>query len=180
MINLEQVKLLETKVAKAIDCIERLAGENASLRQSETELRTKLESYQKRNDELEVLVLRFKEDQGKIEDAILAALDRFNQFEEAVEKSLWDTGSKTASKESITSQQSAQIQPASSNAAGSNDGKVSFEIPLSSTETDDFLDDLDDEPEGINDDDIADPLDNTLEPLSTDSSPKKNGELDIF
>jgi peptidoglycan hydrolase CwlO-like protein len=95
MISLEQVKLLETKVAKAIGYVERVTGENARLLQSETvllqkeaELRTKVDSYQKRIDELEVLVMRFKEDQSRIEDGILSALDRLNQFEDAIEKSL--------------------------------------------------------------------------------------------
>jgi predicted nuclease with TOPRIM domain len=81
MLNLEQVKLLETKVANVIDHIRQVTGENATLRK-------KLEANQKRIDDLEVLVTRFKEDQGRIEDGILAALDRLNQFEDAVEKSL--------------------------------------------------------------------------------------------
>jgi FtsZ-binding cell division protein ZapB len=81
MVSLEQVKLLEAKVARAIDFVERVTGENAALRE-------KLDSYQGRIDELEVLVQRFKEDQGRIEDGILSALDRLNQFEDAIEKSL--------------------------------------------------------------------------------------------
>jgi chromosome segregation ATPase len=81
MVSLEQVKLLESKVARAIDYVERVTGENAVLQ-------GKLDSYQKRIDELEVLVQRFKEDQGRIEDGILSALDRLNQFEDAIEKSL--------------------------------------------------------------------------------------------
>jgi FtsZ-binding cell division protein ZapB len=81
MVSLEQVKLLETKVARAIDYVERVTEEN-------TILREKLDSYQKRIGELEVLVQHFKEDQGRIEDGILSALDRLNQFEDAIEKSL--------------------------------------------------------------------------------------------
>jgi predicted nuclease with TOPRIM domain len=81
MLNLEQVKLLEAKVAKAIEYVERVNAENAALQ-------SKLDSYQKRIDELEVVVLRFKEDQGRIEDGILSALDRLNRFESAIEKSL--------------------------------------------------------------------------------------------
>jgi chromosome segregation ATPase len=86
MVTLEQVKLLEAKVAKAIGYVEKVSGENA-------ELRGKLESYQKRIDELEVLVEQFREDQGRIEDGILSALDRLNQFEDAIERSL-DTKSR--------------------------------------------------------------------------------------
>ncbi|HCC37334.1 MAG TPA: cell division protein ZapB [Treponema sp.] len=81
MLTLEQVKLLETKVANTIEYMQRLTAEN-------TALRTKLEVNQRRIDELEVLVTRFKEEQGRIEDGILAALDRLNQFEDAVEKTL--------------------------------------------------------------------------------------------
>ena len=189
MINLEQLKLLETKVVNAIDWIERLSDENAGLRQKETELQTRLETYQRRNDELEALIMRFKEDQGKIEDAILAALDRFNQFEKAIEKSLWDKpgGTKAAAKEPAKSQQTVEIPPVSIDAAGSGNGKINFEIPLSSTGTNGSNIHQDAEPESVIDDDILDPLssleslDDTLEPLTiADSPPKKSGELDIF
>ena len=88
MVSLEQVTLLESRVIRAIEYVTRVDAENAALRQKETELRAKLGTYQKRIDELEVLVMRFKEDQSRIEDGILSALDRLSQFEEAVEKSL--------------------------------------------------------------------------------------------
>ncbi|GHV57452.1 hypothetical protein AGMMS49579_23330 [Spirochaetia bacterium] len=81
MVTLEQVKLLESKVAKAIDFVERVTGENVLLQ-------GKLDSYQKRIDELEILIQQFREDQGRIEDGILSALDRLNQFEDAIEKSI--------------------------------------------------------------------------------------------
>jgi chromosome segregation ATPase len=81
MVTLEQVKLLESKIARAIEYVERVTGENALLQ-------GKLDSYQKRIDELEVVVQKFKEEQGRIEDGILSALDRLNQFEDAIEKSL--------------------------------------------------------------------------------------------
>ncbi|MDR1105749.1 MAG: cell division protein ZapB [Treponema sp.] len=81
MVTLDQVKLLETKVEKAIGYVEKVSGENTGLRE-------RLESYQKRIDELEVLVETFKEDQSRIEDGILSTLDRLNQFEDAIERSL--------------------------------------------------------------------------------------------
>ncbi|MDR1128910.1 MAG: cell division protein ZapB [Treponema sp.] len=81
MVTLEQIKLLETKVVRAIDVVTRITGENAYLK-------GKLENYQKRIDELEVLIQRFKEDQGRIEDGILSALDRLNEFEAAMENSI--------------------------------------------------------------------------------------------
>jgi TolA-binding protein len=83
MVTLEQVKLLETKVVRAIEYVERISRENS-------QLQGKLDSYQKRIDELEVLIQQFREDQGKIEEGILAALDRLNKFEDAIEKSIAD------------------------------------------------------------------------------------------
>ncbi|MDR2404088.1 MAG: cell division protein ZapB [Spirochaetaceae bacterium] len=82
MVTLEQVKLLETKVAKTIDFVNRITEEN-------TFLKGKLDDYQKRIDELEVLIQSFKNDQGRIEDGILSALDRLSQFEAAMERSIF-------------------------------------------------------------------------------------------
>ncbi|MDR2021084.1 MAG: cell division protein ZapB [Treponema sp.] len=89
MVTLEQVRLLETKVAKAIDYVNQVSGENSRLRVT-------LESCRKRIDELEVLVQQFKEDQGRIEKGIVSALDRLNQFEDAIEKSLSSAGTAPA------------------------------------------------------------------------------------
>lgn len=88
MISLEQVKLLEERVCKAVEYVQKVTAENAALVSQREELQKKLENNQKRIDELEVLVMRFKEDQGRIEDGIIAALDRLSQFEEAFENSL--------------------------------------------------------------------------------------------
>ena len=76
--SLEQVKLLDSKLTRTIDYFNKVIEEN-------TQLKEKLISYQKRIDELEILVTRFKQDQSRIEDGILSALDRLNQFEGAVE-----------------------------------------------------------------------------------------------
>jgi len=81
MVSLEQVKLLESKVAKAIDYLKKVTEEKAQLKE-------KLDSYQRRIEELEVLIQRFKDDQSRIEDGILSALDRLNQFEDALESTL--------------------------------------------------------------------------------------------
>jgi hypothetical protein len=81
MVSIEQVKLLESRVVKAIEYVEQVNDENALLK-------NKLDLCQKRVDELEVLIQRFKEDQGKIEESILSALDRLNQFEDAMGKGI--------------------------------------------------------------------------------------------
>jgi hypothetical protein len=85
MVTLEQVKLLETKVAKAIDYVNQVSGENSRLRVT-------LDNYRRRIDELEVLVQQFREDHGRIEKGIISALDRLNQFEDAIEKGLSAAG----------------------------------------------------------------------------------------
>jgi len=90
MVSLEQVQLLETRVSKALDYVQKITAENAALISQREEMQTKLDANQKRIDELEVLVMRFKKDQGRIEDGIVAALDRLSQFEEAFENSLKD------------------------------------------------------------------------------------------
>ena len=90
MISLEQVQLLEIKVAKAIEYIQHLTAENSNLVSEKQSLLMKLKTNQKRLDELELLIMRFKEDQGRIEDGIIAALDRLSQFEEAFENGLKD------------------------------------------------------------------------------------------
>jgi hypothetical protein len=83
MVTLEQVQLLEAKVIQTIEYVERISRENS-------QLQGKLDSYRKRIDELEVLIQKFREDQGRIEEGILAALERLNKFEDAIEKSIAD------------------------------------------------------------------------------------------
>ena len=85
MISLEQVKLLESKVTRTIEYVRKVTEEN-------TQLKGKLDSYQTKIDELEVLIQRFKDDQNRIEDGILSALDRLNQFEDALESTLSSEG----------------------------------------------------------------------------------------
>jgi peptidoglycan hydrolase CwlO-like protein len=158
MINLEQVKLLETKVAKAIDYVDRLAKENAVLHRQESELHAKMESYQKRIDELEVLVTGFKNDQDRIEEGILSALDRLSQFEKAMEKTLRDKPAGKVAKEAAAAKPQAPAQQAEdAGNSGSGEGQTCFEIPEAAAEGD-----------------VPDPL-NTQE---QDNNP--GGELDIF
>jgi len=103
MVSLEQVKLLESKVSKTIDYVRKVTEENSSLKE-------KLDSYQKRIDELEILIQRFREDQSRIEDGILSALDRLNQFEDALESKL-SIESKRPDKKDTPSQKKEDITP---------------------------------------------------------------------
>ena len=88
MVTLDQVKQLDEKVTRAIEYVKKVTGENVRLTEENSRLTEKLDSCQKRIDELEVLVRKFKEDQSRIEDGILSALQRLNQFEDAVEGAL--------------------------------------------------------------------------------------------
>lgn len=125
MISLEQVQLLEVRVSKAIDYVERVTAENAALNSEKMNLQTKLDVNQKRIDELEVLVMRFKEDQGRIEDGIIAALDRLNQFEEAFENSLTSREA-TGVKKPAAKVREKPAEPASN--------EIFFEIPEAAAE----------------------------------------------
>jgi len=125
MISLEQVQLLETRVARAIDYVQRVNAENAALVLEREGLQIKLSANQKRIDELEVLVMHFKEDQGRIEDGIIAALDRLSQFEEAFENSLKD---KVTARKPVIKEQEKPAEQAKHSDTSSN-SQVFFEIP---------------------------------------------------
>jgi len=119
MLSLEQVQLLESRVAKAIEYVQRLTQENNALSSEMDSLKNKMEANQKRLDEAETLVMRFKEEQGRIEDGVMAALDRLSQFEEAFENSIKE---KETSKKPIVKKE----KPSAPETANS---KEFFEIP---------------------------------------------------
>ncbi len=77
MLSLDQVRLLENRVVKAVGKIESLTAEN-------TRLKTQLSGLQSRVGELEALVRSFRDDQGRIEEGILNALDRLSAFEDSI------------------------------------------------------------------------------------------------
>jgi len=126
MISLEQVQLLESRVAKAIEYAQKTTSENAALVAERAALQAKLDANQKRIDELEVLVMRFKEDQSRIEDGIIAALDRLSQFEEAFENSLKDK--EAEKKTAVKNKEQSTGAPAATEQANP---EVFFEIPKS-------------------------------------------------
>jgi len=76
MITLEQIRLLESKITRAIELIRVLKEENSTLRKG-------LESAQKRMKELEGLVDGFKTDQKEIESVIVRTLQHLDDLEEA-------------------------------------------------------------------------------------------------
>jgi FtsZ-binding cell division protein ZapB len=76
MITLEQIRLLESKITRAIELIRVLKEENGTLRRG-------LESAQKRMKELETLVEGFKTDQREIESVIVRTLRNLDDLEES-------------------------------------------------------------------------------------------------
>ncbi len=77
MLSIDQVKLLESKVAGAIELIKNLSDEKDLLKKD-------LEAKDKRIAELETLLLNFKEDQSQIEEKVINALNQLSAFEDSV------------------------------------------------------------------------------------------------
>lgn len=100
MLNLDQVRLLENRVEKAVNKIQTLTAEN-------NHVRTQLSGLQTRVNELEGLVRSFKDDQGRIEEGILNALDRLSAFEDSVYQS---TETQTVDQISISDPEPIEIQ----------------------------------------------------------------------
>jgi chromosome segregation ATPase len=80
MIRVEQIRLLESKVQKAVSLLSSLQEEN-------TLLKTRLGEYEKRVDDLEYLLEEFKEEQQEIEQGIISALNKLETLETAAKQS---------------------------------------------------------------------------------------------
>lgn len=77
MLNLDQIKQLEARVSKAIELMQTLKDENDLLK-------LELHDRQTRIEELENIVLVFRNDQAKIEEGIINALNHLSAFEDTV------------------------------------------------------------------------------------------------
>lgn len=80
MIRVEQIRLLESKVQKAVSLLSSLQDENSLLK-------TRLGEYEKRVDDLEYLLEEFKEEQQEIEQGIISALNKLETLETAAKQS---------------------------------------------------------------------------------------------
>ena len=81
MISLDQVRLLEQKVEKAVSKILQLQKENAELKERCAFLESKAENLNKK-------VSDFESDQNKIEEGIANALQRLNMIEDSVRSAI--------------------------------------------------------------------------------------------
>jgi len=75
MVTLEQIRRLESKVSQIVATVKGLREENTTLRQ-------KLETYQERIDQLELLVAQYRDSQKEIEEGILNALQQLDRLED--------------------------------------------------------------------------------------------------
>jgi hypothetical protein len=110
MITLEQIRLLESKITRALELIRVLKDENSTLRKG-------LESAQRRMRELETLVDGFKTDQKEIESVIVRTLHNLDELEESAAAS----GAASRGEGGIPA---GGIQAASSAAAGRGEGGI--------------------------------------------------------
>ncbi|MDR2782852.1 MAG: cell division protein ZapB [Treponema sp.] len=85
MATLENVKLLETKVDKAVEVVKQLVRKNAELTEENKQLKKKIDAFQNQINELEFAILGYKEDQQHIETGVISALNRLNQVEDSLE-----------------------------------------------------------------------------------------------
>jgi DNA repair ATPase RecN len=160
MLNLDQVRLLENRVEKAVGKIQSLTAENAHLR-------SQLEPLQSRVNELEGLVRAFKDDQGRIEEGILNALDRLSSFEDSVFHQEKITSSITQTTESV-------LETAA----------VTMSAPVEIAAEPEPSFDLDESESEITDKKIAEPELDIAANWQDDSAAAKpsspNGQMDIF
>ncbi len=75
MVSLEQIRKLEARVSQAVSTILELREENSNLRQ-------KLEKYQEKIDQLELLIAQYRDSQKEIEEGILNALRQLDHLED--------------------------------------------------------------------------------------------------
>jgi len=85
MVTLEQIRLLESKISRAIEFVARLTEEKARLMQQNEELRETITALR---ETIEAL----KEEKNRVEEGIVSALGKLNQFEDAMERTLGYTG----------------------------------------------------------------------------------------
>jgi chromosome segregation ATPase len=151
MVSIEQVRLLEKKVSNAIDYVNRVTDENA-------QLKTRMDGYVRRIDELEVFIKRFKEDQGRIEETVVSVLDKLNRFEDSVD------GADGAAPQASLPRASVQHAPA---IAAKAQAPAVEAVSNDDADDDDILDDGDFDLPGEGDDE-----------LETDDA--ESTDLDIF
>lgn len=81
MVTLEQIKLLESKISRAINFVADVTEENSRLKKRNDELEAE-------NGEFKAALEKLKEEKTRVDEGIISALGTLNQFEDAIERSL--------------------------------------------------------------------------------------------
>jgi uncharacterized protein TP_0847 len=109
MLNLDQIKQLEARVSKAIELMQTLKDENDLLK-------LELHDSEKRIEELENIVLVFRNDQAKIEEGIINALNHLSAFEDTVYQAANSTATSAVHETAPAASEDTEMQPLVSNA----------------------------------------------------------------
>jgi len=103
MVTLEQIRLLESKVGRAIEFVARLTEEKArltrqndELRETITALRQTVETLKEEKSRVEEEKSRIEEEKNRVEEGIASALGKLDQFEDAIEQTLKAVGENAA------------------------------------------------------------------------------------
>ena len=109
MLNLDQIKQLEARVSKAIELMQTLKDENDLLK-------LELHDRQQRIEELENIVLVFRNDQAKIEEGIINALNHLSAFEDTVYQAANSTVASASHEAAPAASEYQEMQPPAANA----------------------------------------------------------------
>jgi hypothetical protein len=170
MLSLDQVRLLENRVQKAVGKITSLTDENARLRAQLTGLQTRV-------NELEGLVRSFKDDQGRIEEGILSALDRLSAFEDSVFHGESGSAPLTATDEEALSRETTIAEVTIANDVAANDATVDGEAGSMASSADDELPQTEQEDMAS---ETATQLEIEAEWQNPPAKPSSDGQMDIF
>lgn len=92
MVTVEQIRILENRIAKACDLIVTLKRENTALKRA-------VDSSQTKMQELERFINQFKNEQAAIESGILSALKKLDELEDDISENPKDGNAKATGKE---------------------------------------------------------------------------------
>ena len=111
MVKLDKIKQLEARVSKAIELMQTLKDENDLLK-------LELHDRQQRIEELENIVLVFRNDQAKIEEGIINALNHLSAFEDTVYQAANSTAASAVHEAAPAANEAPEMQPTALNPTG--------------------------------------------------------------
>ncbi len=129
MLSLEQIQLLEKRAHQAVELIKSLRSENDLLE-------SKLEGYENRIKEMEVLIDSFKQDQSSIEEGIINALEQLDVLEDIVSR---NESGESSSVDDVSKDETSKTETSEKEAVDSEeDSKANSEVRSGENELDIF------------------------------------------